>query len=312
MTAPLLRTPVAFLVFNRPQCTAAVFAEIRRARPPKLLVVADGPRADRVGEAQLCAGVRALIEEGVDWPCEVFRNYSEINLGCRRRVSSGLDWVFEQVEEAIILEDDCLPHPSFFRFCEELLEYYRNDTRIMMISGHNEHSIAQNGATEQRSYFFSTNIHIWAWATWRRAWRFYDVEMGAWPAARDGKWLRDMLTPEQNPAFWQDALEDVYRGRNDTWDWQWAFACWMQRGLSILPNRNLITNIGFSDTATHTTKINPIHTERPAFEMSFPLHHQSWMIGDAVLNYRAVELPSRSRYFLRKLKSWLFRRRAWR
>lgn len=310
MSSNLLNTPVAFLVFNRPECTAAVLEEIRRARPPKLLVVADGPRSQPAGEAERCAEVRRLIDRGVDWPCEMLRHYSTINLGCRKRVSSGLDWVFEQVEEAIILEDDCLPHPSFFRFCEELLDYYRNDTRVMMISGHNEHS----NVGSKRSYFFSTNVHIWGWATWRRAWKFYDVEMRAWPAARDGGWLREVLTPNQNPSFWQDALEDVYQGRNDTWDWQWTFACWMQRGLSILPNRNLMTNIGFSETATHTMKTHPLHSTRPVFEMSFPLNHQPWMIGDALLNYRAVGLPSRSRYLLRKLKSYVCRQftRRWR
>ena len=131
-----MKTPVAFLIFNRPETTARVLEEIARARPPKLLVVADGPRADRPGEADLCRAARAVLSR-VDWPCEVLTNFSETNLGCRRRVSSGLDWVFEEVEEAIVLEDDCLPHPSFFPFCEELLERYRADERVMAVSGDN-------------------------------------------------------------------------------------------------------------------------------------------------------------------------------
>lgn len=151
-----LTTPVAFLVFNRPDTTIRVFEEIRRARPPKLLVVADGARADRPGEAEKCAQVRAIVEQ-VDWECGVLKNYADDNMGCKRRISSGLDWVFANVEEAIILEDDCLPHPSFFRFCEELLRRYRDDERVMMISGDN----FQFGKKRtDYSYYFSKYPHI--------------------------------------------------------------------------------------------------------------------------------------------------------
>ena len=115
-----LNTPVAFLIFNRPHTTQRVFAEIAKARPPKLLVVADGPRNDRPGEAELCAQTRAIIDQ-VDWDCEVLTHYADKNMGCKKRIASGIDWVFTQVEEAIILEDDCLPEASFFQFCEENL-----------------------------------------------------------------------------------------------------------------------------------------------------------------------------------------------
>ena len=131
-----MRTPVVFIIFSRPDLTARVFAEIARARPEKLLVIADGPRPDREGEDAKCAATRAIIER-VDWPCEILKNYSNVNLGCGHRPATGLRWVFEQVEEAIILEDDCVPHPTFFRFCEELLEHYRDDERVMHISGDN-------------------------------------------------------------------------------------------------------------------------------------------------------------------------------
>jgi hypothetical protein len=159
-----VNTPIAFFIFNRPDTTARVFEAIRQAQPSKLLVVADGPRSTRPGEAEKCAATRAIIDQ-VDWECEVLTNYSDVNLGCRHRVSSGLDWVFEQVEEAIILEDDCLPHPTFFRFCEELLEWYRHDHRIVAISGDNFQNGHQSG---EFSYYFSRYVHIWGWATWRR------------------------------------------------------------------------------------------------------------------------------------------------
>src|SRR3989344_7840291 len=169
-----LTTPVAFLLFNRPETTARVFAASARAKPPNLLVVADGPRANRPGEAELCAAARAVIEK-VDWDCEVVTHFSEVNLGCKCRMSSGVDWVFQTVPEAILLEDDCLPHPSFFRFCEEMLEGYRNDERISMIGGTN---FQKGRERSPDSYYFSRYTHIWGWASWRRAWqKIYDVEM---------------------------------------------------------------------------------------------------------------------------------------
>jgi hypothetical protein len=232
-----LKTAVAFLVFNRPETTRRVFAAIREARPPKLLVVADGPRADRPGEAEKCAEVLGIINT-VDWPCEVLKNYSEVNMGCKRRISSGLNWVFEQEEEAIILEDDCLPHPTFFRFCEELLHRYRDDTRIMMISGDNFQFESQRA---EYSYYFSRYTHIWGWASWRRAWKYYDVDMTLWPLIKKGEWLSDLFADKRMAQFWEAEFEKIVSGTLDTWDHQWAFACWTQSGLAVLPNVNLIS-----------------------------------------------------------------------
>ncbi len=171
-----LTTPVAFIIFKRPDTTRKVFEEIRRAKPPKLLVIADGPRPNIVGEAEKCAAARAIIDS-VDWECEVLKNYSDENLGCKQRVSSGLDWVFDNVEEAIILEDDCLPHPTFFRFCEELLEKYRGDERIMTIGGTN---LLKNWKSDIQSYHCSNYFNCWGWATWKRVWKHYDVDMKLW------------------------------------------------------------------------------------------------------------------------------------
>ena len=184
-----LNTPVAFIVFNRPGTAKRIFAEIAKAKPPKLLVIADGPRGTLLGEAQKCMATRDVINR-VNWPCEVLTNFSEVNLGCKKRVSSGIDWVFEHVEEAIILEDDCLPHPTFFRFCQEMLERYRNDDRIGMISGDNFQFGRPVG---QDSYYFSKYVHVWGWASWRDRWRnSYDVHMGLWPQVRDQKRLDDL------------------------------------------------------------------------------------------------------------------------
>jgi hypothetical protein len=271
-----LNTPVAFIIFNRPDRTERVFAEIARARPAKLLVVADGPRPDRPGEREACLAARSVIDR-IDWPCEVLTNFAESNLGCKRRVSSGIDWVFDQVEEAIIFEDDCLPHPSFFRFCEELLEKYRDDERIMAISGDN---FQQRSGSTPYSYSFSRYLHIWGWASWRRAWQHYDVEMKLWPSIRDGVWLQDLLGYKTVAEYWQRTFDEVVAGQISTWDYQWLFACWTQNALSIAPNVNLVSNIGFGSDSTHTTRFDAAVAGLSTAEMSFPLRHPPYVIRD--------------------------------
>jgi hypothetical protein len=269
MTDFRLTTPVAFIIFNRPETTEQVFNEIAKAQPPKLLVVGDGPRASRPGEAERVAITRAIIGR-VNWPCEVLVNFSETNLGCKIRVSSGLDWVFENVPEAIILEDDCIPDPSFFRFCQELLDRYRTDTRVGMISGDN----FQLGRSYNRdSYYFSKYLHIWGWATWRDRWvGSYDVEMSSWPKIKNDGQLTDWLSDPKEAAYWASIFEKVYLGKIDTWDYQWAFANWSKKRVGILPSINLISNIGFGPQATHTTRKNLL-ANLPINHINFPLIH---------------------------------------
>jgi hypothetical protein len=193
-------------------------------------------------------------------------------------VSSGLDWAFSVAERAIILEDDCVPHPSFFRFCDELLDKYRDDERIMMISGDNFQQGRQRTAD---SYYFSRYCHVWGWATWRRAWRCYDLDMKNWPAVRDGGWIHDVLTDRQAATRWAKTFQIMYEGRIDTWDAQWMFACWSQNGLAIVPNTNLISNIGFHSEATHTTSADSALANLPSQGMDFPLKHPSFVIPDS-------------------------------
>lgn len=273
-----LTTPVAFLIFNRPDTTERVFEEIRRARPPKLLVVADGPRADRTGDAEKCKAVREIIER-VDWPCEVHKNYSDTNMGCKLRMSSGLDWVFENVEDAIILEDDCLPHPSFFRYCEELLEKYRYNENVMMISGCTR---LKNSNADTSGYFFSKYPHIWGWASWRRVWKLYDVEMKLWPEIRDSEKYKDFCFSKEELSFWKKCFDLVYNGSVDTWDAQVTFMSFCHKGLSIFPNVNLISNIGFGLNATHTTIANSPLANMKVEAVSLPLRHPDGVVRDIV------------------------------
>jgi hypothetical protein len=184
-----MNTPVVLIVFNRPDPTAQVFAAIREAQPSQLFLISDGPRANRPDDLEKCRAVRAVIDQ-VDWPCDVQTNYAEKNMGCKYRVASGLDWVFSVVEEAIILEDDCLPHPSFFKYCEELLEKYRDDRRIGIISGHNNLFGYRRSAD---SYYYSNIPYIWGWATWRRTWEAYDFNISLWPEVRDSNRLKDIF-----------------------------------------------------------------------------------------------------------------------
>lgn len=267
-----LTTPVAFLIFNRPDTTSRVFEAIRQAKPPKLLVVADGARLDKTGEAEKCAATRAIINQ-VDWECEVLTNYADVNLGCRKRVSSGLDWIFEQVEEAIILEDDCLPHPTFFRYCQELLDKYRDDERIMMISGDN----FQFGSNRtEYSYYFSRYGHCWGWASWRRAWTKYDNSMQLWQELRDNGWLNEILQNDQVVAYWSRIFQGVYDGFS-SWDYIWQYILWINRGLTILPNINLVSNIGFG-SGTHTTTDNNKLANMTVEAVKFPLKHPPFVI----------------------------------
>lgn len=278
-----LHTPVAIFIFNRPDTTRRVFAAIRDARPTKLLVIADGPRPKRSKEVEACRATRTILS-GVDWPCEVLTNYAETNLGCRVRVSSGLDWVFRTVEEAIILEDDCLPHPTFFSYCAELLDRYRHNERVMHIGGANFQFGQRYGPA---SYYFSRYAHVWGWASWRRAWKHYDVGMACWPKVRQQIVASFESQDERN--FWLTTWDKIYQGRINTWDYQWAFTCIAQGGLTVIPNVNLISNIGFGSTATHTTS-NSFLANIPTEALESPIIHPPVIVRAAEADARVQRL----------------------
>ena len=265
-----VRAPVALFIFNRPEPTARVLQAIAAARPATLLVVADGPRASRPGEQALCEQARDVIAR-VDWPCDVRLEYSDRNLGCRRRVSSGLDWVFSQVDRAIILEDDCLPDPSFFPYCDDLLERYADNPRVAHIAGP---AFLPSGPWLPHSYYFSLHITIWGWATWRRAWQHYDQTMAEWPRLRERGWLDTLFEDPAARTYWRGIFDTIYGGSIDTWDYQWVFACWRQGGLSTVPRSNLISNIGFGDGATHTRDgLLDARAALPTQPLTCPLRH---------------------------------------
>ncbi len=272
-----LNTPVAFFIFNRPDLTALVFAEIARAKPEHLLIVADGPRS--VEEENLCQATRNVVAK-IDWECKVKRNYSDVNMGCKQRISSGLNWVFSEVAEAIILEDDCLPHPSFFHFCEEMLVRYRSDNRVMHVAGAN----LIPKTTSRYSYRFSRLTPIWGWATWRRAWKHYDIEMTHWPEYNN---TRDVLYFGNQQANVRHFLDEVYHDL-DTWDGQWWFSCLNTKGLSVIPKVNLIHNMGHRWDATHTKASS--HVDKvPIQEITAPFAGPVHIHPDRDFDYKYLE-----------------------
>ena len=300
-----LKTPVVLIIFNRPDTTERVFAEIAKAKPSILLVVADGPRADRSDDVEKCAKTRAVVDR-VDWDCKLYTNYSSVNLGSRNRVSSGLDWVFEQVEEAIILEDDCLPHPTFFRFCQELLERFRENDRIFMVSG-------RNGLGEWKSskysYFFSAG-GTWGWATWRRAWQHFDVDLKLWSDEQAQKKMKAFFKGDAVAIkVIRKGCERVFSGKVDTWDYQWSFIRAVNHGMSVNPSVNLIANIGFGEDATHTKTYDTRFADVKVGAIEFPLKHNNNISLD-LRYYRKIKMPSREKLQLR-LKRYLKKLLRW-
>lgn len=296
--------PILFLVFNRPDTTQEVFQAIRQARPKKLYVAADGPRSHRKTDAEKCQQVRAIFQD-IDWDCDLHTLFREENLGCRRAVSSAIDWFFSQEEEGIILEDDCLPNQSFFGFCEALLEHYRTDSRVMHIGGSNFQSGIQRGNT---SYYFSRLFHVWGWASWRRAWNLYDVDVKKFSEFKEEGQVAHIFFEEP---IQQDVLNNVsrvYHG-GDTWDQQWWFTGLIHHGLSIIPNVNLVSNIGFREDATHTVSHEANQADLATYEME-GLSHPPFMIphreADTYTTTKVFHSPSLYKRAIRKIKQLTF------
>lgn len=271
----LLKTPVLFIIFNRPDTTQKVFDEIKKVKPLKIFIAADGPRNDKKNEAQNCQKTRTIIKQ-INWDCKIYTLFREQNLGCKIAVSSAINWFFQHIEKGIILEDDCLPHQSFFWYCQELLERYIHDERIMMISGDNFQDGIKRG---EQGYYFSRLSHIWGWATWRRAWKYYDVNMKNFPEFLTQNQIKNIFDDQFVQQYWIRILQNVYDNKIDTWDYQWAYTVFTQNGLSIMPNYNLISNIGFGKTATHVKEKNNEYANMKRYELK-NLSHPAFILPD--------------------------------
>lgn len=250
---------VLMLVFNRPDVTEQVFQAVRNARPPRLYVAADGPRPGRPQDEETTARVREVFKQ-VDWPCKVHTRFLTENLGCRNAVSSAIDWFFSKEEQGIVLEDDVLPSPAFFSYCDTMLERYKHDERVFSVVGNN---LVEPWYQHPESYFFSKVFFVWGWASWRRAWQHYDVNMAAWPNTR----LQVNALPYKpkqklHHAYWDLVFDLAFKNQISTWDHQWTFAHWENDAVCVTPANNLVRNIGFGADATHTSGSDPEYVKR--------------------------------------------------
>ena len=264
---PMLNTPVLFLIFNRLRTTKEVFRSIKDAKPSKLYIASDGPRLNKEGESAKVNLVREYVLSEINWECEVKTLFRKENLGCKYAVSSAITWFFENEEQGIILEDDCLPAESFFWYCEELLNKYKHDSRIWHISGNN---FQKTHTPDSFSYHFSKFIHIWGWACWADRWAKYDVEMQSYKQSDFQEIFID--DPSENQ-YWSKIFHKVSKGMIDTWDYQWVYTAWKNNGLSIAPNVNLVSNIGFGEDATHTRDSDSVQANISASNITLPLQH---------------------------------------
>jgi len=280
--------PILFLVFNRPETTRQVFQRIKEMQPAKLLIAADGPRERKEGEAEKCEEVRRLIIDGIDWPCQVETLFRYHNLGCGNAVSSAITWFFDNVTEGIILEDDTLPDPSFFPFCKTLLEKYRNDEQVKMISGNN----FQNGKWRGNgSYYFSAYSHNWGWASWRRTWEEYDFTLDKLDETALENNMSFYFEDKKVKEYWMQTFNKLRNGILNTWDVQMLFCTWAKRGLAILPNINLVSNIGFGESGTHNKNKNDVQADIPLYSMD-EIKHPT----EKLLNKKADDYSFREYY----------------
>jgi hypothetical protein len=286
MNAPF-SIPILYLVFNRPELTRQSLARLRAIRPTTLYVVADGPRATVPDDADRCAETRHIVTSGVDWPCSVHSLYRPANLGCRHSVAQAITWFFEQEPEGIILEDDCLPVPSFFTYCEAMLQRYRNDTRVFHIAGVN---LLTTPFPSPDSYYFSKFPHVWGWASWRRAWNHYDVTLSSWPQFKATNLMAGICPDPREQAFYTDIFDRVHAHQIDTWDFQWFFTCWSNHALSIVPRHTLVSNSGFGPDATHTKRQNPRFADMPTTELDMTsIHHPPFIVRNGYLDSQLFE-----------------------
>ena len=275
------RAPVLLIAFNRPDTTQKVFDAIKRAKPRKLYVSVDGPRDGNIQDAQNVEHVKEIFNK-IDWECEVHKRFAEVNQGCGPGPFNAISWVFETEDRAIILEDDCVPALPFFNYCDELLERYKNDTRVWLISGNN---FNEEAVTTPHSYLFSRYGHIWGWATWKRCWAAMDMSLAKYPLIIEQDLFKAAFRTTIEAVFFQKKIERIYHDetlKTHIWDYQFIFAIYTNSGLTIFPKTNLVTNIGY--LGTHSEKMNRFH-DRPVDENYEILSHPDFVLCD--VNYDA-------------------------
>jgi GR25 family glycosyltransferase involved in LPS biosynthesis len=294
-----LETPVLFLIFNRIETTREVFKVIKAVKPSKLFIAGDGPRLARVEEAEKIKTLREFIVSSIDWDCEAKFLFHDKNYGCKNAVSKAISWFFENVDEGIILEDDVVPDPTFFDFCSEMLNTYRNNSQVMHIGGNNFH---RDKFKRDASYYFSVYPHIWGWATWKRAWNNYDVNIKSFENFKKQRRIESILKNRKAQKYWLKKFEMVFNSHIDTWDYQWVYAIWNNSGLCITPSKNLSKNIGFGNEATHTNVVNPNIENQIAYSLNKIIHPTKVVVDTSADDYTFKKIFSPNFFIKLKIK----------
>lgn len=295
--------PVLLTIFNRPEKTKAVIENLRQIRPNRLFVAADGPRLDSPQDRENCRLARQAATD-IDWACDINTRFLDVNIGCDPAVSSAIEWFFQNVEFGIILEDDCIIHPHFFTFCGEVFVRYFNDQRIMQIS-----SLSPYAEREYPyDYHFSRAFRCsGGWGTWRRAWKHFTSNMDRYSDEEAFAILKAYYPDHTKCLQIYRKFLEFKKGSFNNWDFQWNMACYAQNGLSIVPEKNLMINIGFGEDSTHTNHMNPVFENIQVQPIKFPLQHPLIMYADSkperILEkriYRSLCLKSRCIYLLQR------------
>lgn len=270
----MYQTPILFIIFRRKDVALQSFERIRKAQPAKLYIACDGARAHVEGEKELVEATRKAVFDAIDWPCDVHTLFQNNNLGCSLGVYTAINWLFENEEQGIILEDDCMMQASFFPFVEELLHRYADDHRIGMIDGANY----VRGINIPDSYGFSKYKSTNGWATWRRAWKLMDMDLNWRNTPYNRSVIANMGYRSRDIKYWKYRLKVIDHHDASAWDWQWYFTLAVYNMLGIYPKCNLTTNIGFGEGATHTSdgKTPPMYIAHD--ELSFPLQHPKYVV----------------------------------
>ena len=301
------KSAVLFVIFNRPETTKKVFEAIRTAQPGRLYIAADGPRAKFPGDVELCKQTREIVST-IDWDCEVKTLFREENAGCKYGVSAAINWFFDQEEEGIILEDDCLPSNSFFKFCDTLLEKYRYDTRVRHITGCNLQFGKKWG---DASYYFSNRTHVWGWASWKRVWNDYDLDLAKYNNVEVKQQLKNIYDDDFVAEAWANIFNEVKAGKINSWAYPLDFCNFFNNGLVIIPNENLVSNIGFIKGATHTFDEESIYSNVPLAEIddiTDPVFFVPQKQADLSIINRDFNIQQRRLKYNawhRKLKRWI-------
>ena len=311
MAAPYLcQNAILLLFFNRLDTTLATLEQIAKVKPPRLYLAADGSRNEQ--EKAQIAHLRKEVTGYITWECEIYTRFLDTNLGCKMAVSSAITWFFSHEKQGIILEDDCLPSLSFFRFCDELLERYKYEEKIFMISGWSALDFAKNTSVEtlhpkaqlQEDYFFSKYPHIWGWASWARSWQKYQLEFSDFETEFN---LLNNFYSKKEKQYWHKIFKVYSQGQIDTWDYPLAYSVWKHKGLCIYPKNNMITNIGFNrNDATHTIGESKFAT-MPSYELAFPLKHPSAFKPNTTMDHISFGITFTPLSILARIKRKLHR-----